>query len=91
MVRRYSNVKDFYPILFPPKLTSALPGGDIQKKLECLMLRLIRRFCTDRTAATAIEYAVIGALLSIVIVSGVTAIGTELREKYIGSIANALT
>jgi|APMI01.1.fsa_nt_gi pilus assembly protein Flp/PilA len=55
------------------------------------MRSLIREFCTDKSAATAIEYAIIAGMISIAIVAGVTSLGTELRDKYFGAIANALT
>ena len=34
------------------------------------MLKLLNQFCNDARGATAIEYAVIGAFLSILIVAG---------------------
>ncbi|WP_022721501.1 Flp family type IVb pilin [Rhodopseudomonas sp. B29] len=46
------------------------------------MRRLIRRFITDTAGATAIEYALIAAGISIVIVTVVTGIGTNLLAKY---------
>ena len=40
-------------------------------------MRLIRRFIKDRSGATAIEYALVASLISIVIVLGVTSIGDQ--------------
>jgi pilus assembly protein Flp/PilA len=43
----------------------------------------VRRFAADARGATAIEYAFIASLLSIVIVTGVTAVGTKLSTVFI--------
>ncbi|MGH6817860.1 MAG: Flp family type IVb pilin [Methylovirgula sp.] len=42
----------------------------------------IRRFLSDERAATAIEYAIIGGLISIVIVAGARSIGLSLSAKF---------
>lgn len=41
-----------------------------------------RAFWTDQTGATSIEYGLIAALIAIVIITGVTAIGTKLSTKF---------
>ena len=43
---------------------------------------MIAKFIADETGATAIEYALIGSIVSIVIVTAVTAIGTDLVAKF---------
>lgn len=43
---------------------------------------LLRRFQKDATGATAIEYALIAGLVSIVIVGGATAIGGSLSDIF---------
>ncbi|MGX7745105.1 Flp family type IVb pilin [Rhodopseudomonas parapalustris] len=53
------------------------------------MRRLIERFRADTSGATAIEYALIAAGLSIVIVGAVTALGTSVTAKYT-SVGDAL-
>jgi pilus assembly protein Flp/PilA len=53
------------------------------------MIRLLRTFIYDKSAATAIEYALIAAGISIVIVVSVSAIGTALNTKF-ASISTAL-
>jgi pilus assembly protein Flp/PilA len=53
------------------------------------MRRLIREFFDDESAATAIEYALIAAGISIVIVAAVTGIGTALNTKF-ESVSTAL-
>ena len=42
----------------------------------------MRRLRTDRSGATAMEYALIASLIAIVIVTGVTAVGTKLSSMY---------
>ncbi len=42
----------------------------------------IRQFLSDERAATAIEYAIIGGLISIMIVVGARSIGTTLSAKF---------
>lgn len=43
---------------------------------------MIRTFLKDERGATAIEYALIGSLISILIVSGATNIGTRLLAGF---------
>jgi pilus assembly protein Flp/PilA len=52
-------------------------------------MRLICKFLADQTAATSIEYALIAAGISIVIVTVVQGIGTALNTKY-DSVATSL-
>ena len=42
----------------------------------------LRDFWKDQTGATAIEYGLIAALIAIVIITGVNAIGTKLSTKF---------
>lgn len=46
------------------------------------MRRLISKFLKDESGATAIEYCLIAAGISIVIVVAVNGIGTGLNEKF---------
>jgi pilus assembly protein Flp/PilA len=46
------------------------------------MPRKFRTFLADESAATAIEYALIAAGLSIVIVAAVNGIGTQLNTTF---------
>jgi len=46
------------------------------------MTALFQRFVRDETATTAIEYALIASLISIMIIIGATAIGTTLDTVY---------
>jgi Flp pilus assembly pilin Flp len=52
-------------------------------------VRLFQRFLPEESAATAIEYAMIAALVSVMIVV-VTAIGTALSAKFYGPLASNL-
>ena len=54
------------------------------------MLRLVRMLLSDEVGATAIEYAMIASLISIVIVGAVTSIGTTISSNFFGPISNAL-
>ena len=51
------------------------------------MLRLIRKLRKDENGATAIEYGLIAGLISVVIITAVTLVGSELAQvfDYIGS------
>jgi pilus assembly protein Flp/PilA len=42
----------------------------------------VTRFARDESAATAIEYGLIVALISVVIITAVTTVGTNLRTKF---------
>ena len=53
------------------------------------MNNLFSRFVKDETGATAIEYGLIAALVSVVIIAGVGAIGTKLNTVF-GKISNSL-
>jgi pilus assembly protein Flp/PilA len=53
------------------------------------MRRLISKFLTDQSGATAIEYALIAAGISIVIVTVVGGIGTKLNGIF-ASVNNSL-
>jgi pilus assembly protein Flp/PilA len=46
------------------------------------MGQFVSRFMRDESAATAIEYGLIVALISVVIITAVTTVGTNLRAKF---------
>jgi pilus assembly protein Flp/PilA len=46
------------------------------------MTKFAKRFITDETGATAIEYGLIAALIAVVIISAVTALGTTIKTKF---------
>jgi pilus assembly protein Flp/PilA len=45
-------------------------------------MNLISRFVRDESGATAIEYGLIAALIAVVIITGVTAVGTKLSSTF---------
>lgn len=51
----------------------------------------LRRFFIDRQGATSIEYAMIAAGISILIIAGVQSIGTKLSTQYFGKVAGGLS
>jgi pilus assembly protein Flp/PilA len=46
------------------------------------MIALVRKFCADETGATAIEYGLIAAGISLVIIGVVDGIGSKLNTKF---------
>jgi pilus assembly protein Flp/PilA len=53
------------------------------------MKNLFSRFVRDESGATAIEYALIAALIALVIITGLTQLGTQLNSK-LTTIATSL-
>ena len=53
------------------------------------MTNLFSRFVRDESGATAIEYGPIAALIAVVIITGLTTVGTNLNAKF-SSIATSL-
>jgi pilus assembly protein Flp/PilA len=53
------------------------------------MVQLARRFVANEAGATAIEYGLIAALISVVIITVLTAVGTNLTTTFT-SVSNAL-
>ena len=45
-------------------------------------MKYVSRFMKDESGATAIEYGLIAALISVVIITGATAIGTSLNSTF---------
>jgi len=46
------------------------------------MKKIITRFAKDESGATAIEYGLIAALISVVIIGVLSTIGTRLTSKF---------
>ena len=53
------------------------------------MVRLLKQFHADQTAATAIEYSLIAAGIALAIVAVVQAIGTQVQVPY-ATVSSAL-
>ena len=45
------------------------------------MKKMIVRFCTDESGATAIEYGLIVALIAVVVITAFTTLGSNLNTK----------
>jgi pilus assembly protein Flp/PilA len=54
------------------------------------MKPILSRFVKDESGATAIEYGLIAALISVVIIATITAVGTQLTKTFT-SVSNALS
>ena len=52
-------------------------------------MKLFSSFIRDESGATAIEYGLIAALIAVVIIGAVTAVGTSLSSTFT-SVSNAL-
>ncbi len=50
----------------------------------------LKAYRLDERGATSIEYGMIGLFVSILIVVGVTSIGTKIQSKWIGPLAGNL-
>jgi pilus assembly protein Flp/PilA len=46
------------------------------------MKHLVSRFLADEAGATAVEYALLAALIAVVIIGGATALGTQINQKF---------
>ena len=55
------------------------------------MRALLNSFLQDQSGATAIEYGLIAALISVVIVASVTALGVGVRDTLFVRIGSALS
>ncbi|HMH66060.1 MAG TPA: Flp family type IVb pilin [Rhizomicrobium sp.] len=45
-------------------------------------MHIFKRFWKNESGATAIEYGLIAALIAVVIITGVTAVGTKLSTTF---------
>ena len=53
------------------------------------MSKFVSRLMKDESGATAIEYGLIAALIAVVIITGLTSVGTNLNTK-LATIATSL-
>ena len=53
------------------------------------MVGMFKKFLANESGATAIEYGLIAALISVVIIGALTAVGGNLNTKF-NSVAGAL-
>lgn len=54
------------------------------------MKSVLLRFVADESGATSVEYALVGALISIIAITALTKLGTSLSTKF-NTIANSVT
>jgi pilus assembly protein Flp/PilA len=54
------------------------------------MKNLFTRFVRDESGATAIEYGLIAALIAVVIIGAVSALGTQLSSTF-GAVKTGIT
>lgn len=52
-------------------------------------MKLLHSFLRNESGATAIEYGLIAALIAVVVIGAITAVGTKLSNKF-NQIANNL-
>ena len=52
------------------------------------MSKFVTRFLKNESGATAIEYGLIAALVAVVIITGLTSLGTNLNAKFTNIAAN---
>jgi pilus assembly protein Flp/PilA len=57
--------------------------------MELIMTNLVKRFAKDESGATAIEYGLIAAGISVAIIAVVQGLGTNLKST-LGSVQTAL-
>ncbi|MBO6510754.1 MAG: Flp family type IVb pilin [Roseibium sp.] len=51
---------------------------------------LLNRFVRDESGATAMEYGMIVAILSVIIIAGIGAIGQTTRDQVFGAVINSI-
>jgi pilus assembly protein Flp/PilA len=51
-------------------------------------MSVLSAFIRDERAATSIEYAMVGALISIAVLTGAKLIGINLSVRFLGPLAN---
>ncbi|MHA0898773.1 MAG: Flp family type IVb pilin [Candidatus Liberibacter solanacearum] len=55
-----------------------------------MKINIIRNFLQDESGATAIEYGLLAALISVAIIGSITLLGTKLKDTF-DKVANSLT
>jgi pilus assembly protein Flp/PilA len=62
----------------------------IEQRKDLLMQTFISRLVKDESGTTAIEYGLIGALITVVCIGGMTLVGTQLQGVY-NALSTAIT
>jgi Flp pilus assembly pilin Flp len=55
---------------------------DFELPLSYIKIIMLKKFITAKKGATAIEYAIIASMLSVVIIVGLEATGIALKDSY---------
>jgi pilus assembly protein Flp/PilA len=66
-----------------------LPNVPVPRFKETPVQRLIRNFLADEAASTAMEYALLGVLVAIAVISGMSYVGSQLNQYYL-NVANGI-
>jgi len=53
-------------------------------------MHTLKRFFIEESGAVSLEYAMLGALLSIMIISGAGSIGSTVKTMFLGPVSSAL-
>jgi pilus assembly protein Flp/PilA len=78
------NFKSSLHIYIPIHRRHLAQEGDafIRSSVEQTMKSIFARFLKDQSGATAIEYGLIAALISVVAITTLTAVGSKLNDKF---------
>jgi len=57
--------------------------------MRMIIFEVINKLRYDRNGATAIEYGLIAALIAVVIIAGVTLLGSDIGNKF-NNVSNSL-
>jgi pilus assembly protein Flp/PilA len=74
--------ENFFMAVLSSSLTLKITSGDV-------MRATLKRFAADESGATAIEYGLIAAGISVAIITVVQGLGTKLNSTF-GTVKNAL-
>ncbi len=53
-------------------------------------MNLLLRFAKNEDGTTSLEYGLIAASLSVLIITGVTSVGTKISIVFLGPVSNAI-
>ena len=74
-----------WPVKIRPRLfaQTGMPRASSGRILGRIEMTLLRKFLTNESGATAIEYGLIAALIAVVIITGVTSVGTKMSSTFV--------
>jgi pilus assembly protein Flp/PilA len=70
------------PVFSDPGKNQSKTVRYIRPDFEKGSLMILQKFLKDESGATAIEYGLIAALIAVVIITGITAVGTQLSATF---------